>query len=363
MAWVAPGRIDQLTGGYLYDARVIHGLRARGHRVQLVELAQRLPLLDPAASVRLVRALSSQRWDAVVIDELAHPAMAVGLAGLRLAGPRPPGLVVGLVHHLRSSEPQAQLARRLAWLAERLAMAGIDLAICTSLATANVVKRVVRRGIPVGVITPGCDLHLARPEPGARVEPRDRNGRCLRVLQVAHLTPRKRVLDALRALALAPVEVELDLVGDPDRDPKYARRVQAELTRPELAGRVRAHGRVPSERLACLYRQADAALLASSHEGYGIVLAEALVAALPVVATRVGAVAEVVREGQEAELVEPGDVLGLARALERLARDPAERRRRARQAIERAATLPTWEESGAAFAATLERALDGREGR
>ena len=86
-----------------------------------------------------------------------------------------------------------------------------------------------------------------------------------------------------------------------------------------------------------------------------MVLAEGLAAGLPVVATRVGAVPEVVRHGQEAELVQPGDVAAIARALDRLASDPAERERRAILARERAASLPTWDDSIQAFDALLRR--------
>ena len=80
-----------------------------------------------------------------------------------------------------------------------------------------------------------------------------------------------------------------------------------------------------------------------------MVLAEALAAGLPIVATRVGAVPEVVRDGCEAELVPPGDVTALARAIDRLASDPEERRRRALHARERAQELPRWSDCVAAF--------------
>jgi glycosyltransferase involved in cell wall biosynthesis len=60
-------------------------------------------------------------------------------------------------------------------------------------------------------------------------------------------------------------------------------------------------------------------------------------------------VPEVVRDGQEAVLVPPGDVTALALAVDRLARDPAERGRRARLARERAETLPHWSDSVTAF--------------
>jgi glycosyltransferase involved in cell wall biosynthesis len=116
-----------------------------------------------------------------------------------------------------------------------------------------------------------------------------------------------------------------------------------------LAARVRVHGRVSSERLRELYRSADTLLLCSKYEGYGMVLAEGLAAGLPIVATRVGAVPEVVGDGQGAELVAPGDVAGLARALTMLADDSVERKRRAELARQRAAQLPSWSESVAAF--------------
>jgi glycosyltransferase involved in cell wall biosynthesis len=151
--------------------------------------------------------------------------------------------------------------------------------------------------------------------------------------------------------------VTLDLVGEQDRDPAYAARIWRALQDPELNGQVRVHGRVTADALVRLFAKADALLLASTHEGYGMVLAEALAAGLPIVATRVGAVPEVVGDGLEAELVPPGDVWALARAITRLAADPAERLRRARLARERATSLPRWAESVAAFDGLLARQM------
>src|SRR6201999_2286931 len=97
-----------------------------------------------------------------------------------------------------------------------------------------------------------------------------------------------------------------------------------------------------ADALIRLYTRSDALILPSTHEGYGMVLAEGLAAGLPIVATRVGAVPEVVCDGREAVLVPAGDVAALACAIDRLATDLAERRRRARFARERALTLPRW---------------------
>jgi len=64
----------------------------------------------------------------------------------------------------------------------------------------------------------------------------------------------------------------------------------------------------------------------SRWEGFGIVLLEAMLAGLPVVATRVSAVPEVVADGETGLLVEPGDFQGLATALDSLLSDPARAR-------------------------------------
>jgi len=171
---------------------------------------------------------------------------------------------------------------------------------------------------------------------------------------VGHWTPRKGILEALAALGRVSAGVTLDLVGEQGRDHAYAARVRAALRDPALKGRVRAHGRVSDAALAALYQDADALLLPSSHEGYGMVLAEALAAGLPIVATRVGAVPEVVRDGLEAELVAPGDVAALAQAIQRLVDSPADRAARSRLALEHAASLPSWDASIARFAGLLD---------
>lgn len=81
-------------------------------------------------------------------------------------------------------------------------------------------------------------------------------------------------------------------------------------------------GRVePSAWLA----RADVFAHTSRWEGFGIVLLEAMLAGLPVVATRASAIPEIVVDGVTGVLVEPGDADGVARALADLLADPARR--------------------------------------
>jgi glycosyltransferase involved in cell wall biosynthesis len=367
LGWVVPGPLRQVTGGYLYDARIVDGLRARGRQVGVIDVrASRWPV-DWAGGRRLVRAVERERWGTVVVDELAHPALVAALVGVDGGGVRRAlagAPLVLLVHHLRCSEPSPVAVRVIASVVERLAVLAADLVICTSRTTATTVRPLVRAGVRVEAVRPGWDTHgdlTPRPPlrggvgvPGSTMLPlsapeRGPGGEVLRLLLVGHWTPRKGILEALDALARVRADITLDLVGEQDRDPAYAAKVWRALQAPILRGRVRVHGRVSPEDLRLRFAEADALLMTSTHEGYGMVLAEALMAGLPIVATRAGAVPEVVRDGQEAELVPPGDARALARAITRLADDSAERRRRAGLARERAAGLPRWSVSIATF--------------
>ena len=70
-----------------------------------------------------------------------------------------------------------------------------------------------------------------------------------------------------------------------------------------------------------LFRAGDASLLSSSWENFPHTVVEALAVGTPVIATRTGGVAEVVRDGENGLLVEPGDVAALAAAIDRFFTD------------------------------------------
>jgi glycosyltransferase involved in cell wall biosynthesis len=90
------------------------------------------------------------------------------------------------------------------------------------------------------------------------------------------------------------------------------------------------------EDVARWYAACDAFALTSANEGTPVVVIEALAAGLPVVATRVGGVADVISDGDDGFLVEPGDTRALAERLAQLAHDPDLRARMGAVGRERA---------------------------
>jgi glycosyltransferase involved in cell wall biosynthesis len=126
----------------------------------------------------------------------------------------------------------------------------------------------------------------------------------------------------LRALALVP-GASLVLVGDgPDR--AGLERLRDELG---LDGRVRFLGALGRDDVLGIFHAADAVLLSSRWENFPHVVVEALAVGTPVVATAVGGVGEVLRDGENGLLVPAGDPEALAGAIRRLLDDEALRAR------------------------------------
>ncbi len=169
--------------------------------------------------------------------------------------------------------------------------------------------------------------------------------RPLRVLAVGVLQPRKnliRLVDALKLLG-GGLDVALRVVGPSG--------FQAERIRNRLEGRrnleVRISGWVAQADLVREYHEADVFVFPSIYEGFGLPVVEAMASGIPVVASTGGALPEIV--GGAALLVDPFDVVGLAKAIERVAGDPSLASKLRAQGLERA-THFSWTRSAAAHA-------------
>jgi glycosyltransferase involved in cell wall biosynthesis len=172
-----------------------------------------------------------------------------------------------------------------------------------------------------------------------------------RIGYVGRLAPQKRADRLVEAFGRMREPASLVVVGDgPDRERVQA--LAAGLPRTHLTGFVE-HTAVPAV-LASL----DVLVLPSAYEEMGSVLTEAMASGLPVVASDVGGIPEVVRHGETGLLVPPGDVDALATALDRLAADPDLRARLGAGARARAAVY-AWPRLAARVGAVYARVREG----
>ena len=169
-------------------------------------------------------------------------------------------------------------------------------------------------GVPAAktmVVHPGVDLELFRPKPER--PPRWRT----RALFVGGNFARKGGPELLEAVRGLGGQVELDIVTGSDVDG----------IPPDLLCRVHRGLQPQSAELVQLYRDADIFVLPTRGDCFPQAIAEALACGLPVVATGVGGIAEMVHEGVNGWLVPSGSPRDLARAIESLVTDESLRRR------------------------------------
>jgi glycosyltransferase involved in cell wall biosynthesis len=359
------GSLEQLSGGYLYDRLVVAYLRAHVVTVDLLGLPAWPYLLCPLQAFHpAVRRLFAPRaepgeagYDAVVVDELAHPSVFLhaaararrARAGTVASRPR----LVTLVHHLRCREDLPPWLKALARGMERRLLEASDAVIVNSRTTAATIEDLLGRAVRAAVCPPGCDQLPLKPRSRERMP--DQAGRPVRLLSTGNLIPRKGHDLLLWALAgLTGLPWRLRVAGKPV-DRRYVRRLRAQVRAAGLEERVTFTGALDAEALAEEYRQAEVFAFPSRYEGFGISLAEALRAGLPFVAFAGGAVSEVVQG--RGLLVEPGDLAGFREHLRRLIADPDFRERMASLSRELAASLPTWDDTGRGFLRALEEAV------
>jgi glycosyltransferase involved in cell wall biosynthesis len=166
---------------------------------------------------------------------------------------------------------------------------------------------------------------------GRRVDPEAP----VRLMSVARLTPHKRIADAVRAvreLIDEGLNVTYSIVSDgPERATLEA--MCADLG---LGGHVSFLGFVSRGRLVSELSDADLFVHPSAAEGFGVAVVEAMASGLPVVVANSLGVRDIVDDGNDGYLYEPGDVARLAALLSLLVRNPQMRQtfgRRGREAV------------------------------
>lgn len=340
--FVVPGDINTRTGGYLYDKRIIGGLQDLGWKVHLVSLPGDYPFADDETRAAAADHLA-QLPDGcqVVVDGLAYSVLP---EQLQVHASRVH--FIALVHHPLSAETGLEPDQVVSLHElETQALAMARKIITTSPSTA---RSLVEFGVSEGaasVVCPGTD---AAPIAEGSLADDQCNLLC-----VATLTKRKGhsvLLDALKLVDDLPWS--LVCAGSNERDRETAEALLSQRKALGLNDRIVFAGELDDDLLAKQYLDASVFVLCSFHEGYGMVLDEAIAYGLPVIATRGGAIADTLPE--DASLLVPaGNSVELAAAIRQFITDASLRTRLRSGALDARERLLTWDHAASEFESIL----------
>jgi glycosyltransferase involved in cell wall biosynthesis len=350
LIFVYPGDLNAPTGGYAYDRRIIAGLKSLGWDIQLIGLGEGYPFPNPAQIEQAKEQLQGFTPGVpMVVDGLALGALPSLAAAIVMRHP-----LIALIHHPLAfefglSEEQAALLKQ----SETEALRHASWVIANSPATARDLNQ--HYGVPmdrIDVVLPGTDRSVHQQE-RSRIINSKRNA--VRLLSVGSIIPRKGFHDLLAALVpLADLPWTLSIAGDTTRNAGAFKQLLGDIARFGFEDRVQVLGAVSDSELDTLYTQADAFVLPSLFEGYGMAYAEAMAYGLPIIATNAGAIPDTV-PSEAGLLVSPADVPALTLALKTVIEDAPFRARLSSGALRAAAKQPTWEQAVQRFASVLSR--------
>lgn len=270
-----------------------------------------------------------------------------------------PGIKIVLhMHGLWLTQLPAKLVR------ERLAQT--DLVVgCSDYLTDSISRRFRGSCPPCRTVYNGVDVEQFSPASDRAAKPRATRN----LLFVGRISPEKglhHLLDAFAIVLKSNPDVHLTLIGpewvlpaeflaelsdEPGvRDLRrfYGRQSYPAYLRSRLdsalAGRVTFAGMVKHPQLVDYYRNADAVILPSLSETFGVSLIEAMSCGVPVIASAVGGMRELVQHETTGLLAPPGDPKALAEAILRLLKDPALAAALARAGRQRAQETFSWDQ-------------------
>lgn len=346
LVFVYPGDLDTRTGGYRYDKRIVEELLLQDNpwNVTLVSLDGDYPFPTNAQLANADTRFTEIPDDTLtVVDGLAYSVMPDVMVrhATRLK-------LVALVHHPLALETglsamQSAQMRKL----ETQALHYARRVITTSKLTASSLDEYQVPAHKIRAILPGTDSALIADGSADHT---------INLLCVATLTPRKGhniLLDALKTIDHFPWH--LKCVGSTERNKPYFDTLLEQCERHALGDRVSFLGELSDDDVDRHYYQADVFVLASFHEGYGMVLSEAIAHGLPIICSDAGAMAQTVPVGTGI-LVPPGNSLELAQALGRFLNDRQLREKLKQAAVTARQHLRSWQTAADEFSRALTQA-------
>jgi len=260
-----------------------------------------------------------------------------------------------LVHHLRHHEIENRILKFLDIRIEAIFLRCADVVIANSENTKSEIKQLTRKDRNIFVVYPGLD------QIGFETALREKSDK-FNLLFVGDCVRRKGLEYLIQSLSSCKrKDVHLHIVGRDDRDPVYGEYLHKLIEEKGLQAKVFFHGRVEGIRKQKLFCNSHIFVLPSLWEGYGMVVAEAMSYGLPVIATKVGAIPELVKDRVNGILVPPEDSQALTDAIFYLIENPLMREDYGKKSQLFSQKFNNWLQTGEQFVKIFEENIVKRD--
>jgi glycosyltransferase involved in cell wall biosynthesis len=284
---------------------VVDQLESAGVRTMVLGARRATDLRVPARLARLIR---RGRYD-TILSFLIHANVAAALVKPLFPGIR-------FIQSIQTTQPHP----RWHWRLQAIVQHAADRIVVPSPSVATAAAEWAEVDPARIVVIPNA-IDLADFNPGEKTQllvnasPAVATTQPIPIGFIGRLDPIKCVPDLLHAVQLLAGRVHLHIFGEGADRP----RIEEAIMRLGVASQVTLHGAIarPQEAL----RQIALLVLPSAAEGFGLVLIESMAAGVPVVATNVAGIRDVVRNGETGVLVPPSSPVDLARAIDRVLAD------------------------------------------
>jgi glycosyltransferase involved in cell wall biosynthesis len=335
IGFVIYGSLDTVSGGYLYDRKLVEYLRAQGDTVEIISLPWRNYASHLTDNLRF---RLSPNLDILIQDELNHPSL------IRANRGRHPYPIVSLVHHLRCSEQRPAWQNWFYRIVEKKYIKGVDGFIFNSKTTKDVVDGLVRYKKESVVAYPPTDRFRDWAVSEEDIRRRAKSAE-VRILFLGNVIQRKGLHTLLKAVTNLKSQVRVEVVGGLKAEPAYADEMQRFVAVNGLSSMVEFHGSLDNDPLIEMYKHSHLMVVPSSYEGFGIVYLEGMGFGLPAIGTTAGAAAEIITQGEDGYLIQPNASRTFAQHIANLANNRNLLIQMSTNALRRYKSQPKWVET------------------
>ncbi|NNE37384.1 MAG: glycosyltransferase family 4 protein [Gammaproteobacteria bacterium] len=335
------GDINTISGGYLYDRKLIEYCEKQGDEVSIISLC-RENYFQSVVSKPLAGFINARDYDVIIEDELAYPSLHRINNTLKKQVP-----VITLVHLFHSFSMQPGYINWLYQIFEKKYLSTVDGLILNSKSTYDQARQLMGEKLARHVIAYPAGDNFDQKTSENTQTPIYNHKDTLNILYIGNVIKQKGLHVLLRSLTLLDKNsFKLTITGNTDMEPGYTQSIQNLIQTNQLSNQVEFTGQLPVETLPETYNKHHVMVLPSQNEAFGIVYLEAMQFGLPVIGTTSGGAKEIIQHGINGYLVNPEDAKMIAQYIQHWIDEPETVSTMGDNARRSYHQHPTWDNTG-----------------